>query len=323
MDDFESFFKKYGKGRLIFSCHSRADIDSLASAYVLAKRFGNSILLIPKGTNYATGKLIEEFGIKYETPETVLFADFDGIVSVDASNYGLYELDKSFPILAVFDHHQKSFNGFEGEFNFIDSNAKATAEIVFRIFEKTLDQEDAGLLGTALISDTSRFKSATAETFEILGKLIKKSGKTYEELLNLAYPPLPNDEKIAMLKAMQRVEFFEHQGFIIAISQTGTKIAESSSLIAEGADVVFVGRYDKFEQRSMVSARASATFPLPLNKIMEEVGKNFKSSGGGHPKASGAFAFAPLDEVLEYCVETVRKEIDRNNLNYEQIVPRK
>jgi len=323
MDDFGSFFKKYGKSKLLFTCHSRADIDTLASAYVLAKRFDNGVLLVPNGMNYATGKLIEEFGIRYETLETVVLGDYEGAVSVDASNYGLYDLDRGVKIISVFDHHQKAFNGFEGEFNFIDSNAKATAEIVFRIFEKTLDQEDAGLLGTALVSDTSRFKSATAETFEILGKLIKRSGKTYEELLNLAYPPLPLDEKIAILKAMQRVEFFEHQGFLIAVSQTGTKIAESSSLISEGADVVFVGRYDRMEQRSMISSRASATFPIPLNKVMEEVGKKFKSSGGGHPKASGAFAFAPLDEVLEYCVETVKKEIDKNNLNYEQIVPRK
>jgi len=323
MDDFSSFFRKYGKSRLAFVCHSRADIDSFASAYVLKKRFRNGVVLVQNEMNYPTGKLVERFNLEYETPDTVDLNGFDGMVSVDASNYGLYELDRNLRIIAVFDHHQKAFNGFSGEFNFIDSEAKAAAEIVFRIFEKTLDREDAGLLGAALVSDTSRFRSATAETFEILGKLIKKSGKAYEELLNLAYPPLPIEEKVAMLKAMQRVEFFDHRGFMIAVSHTGTKIAESSSLISEAVDAVFVGRFDKTEKRSMVSARANQAFPIPLNKVMEEVGKRFKGSGGGHNKASGAYAYAPLDDVLECCVELVKNELDKNNLDYGRIFKKK
>jgi nanoRNase/pAp phosphatase (c-di-AMP/oligoRNAs hydrolase) len=323
MDSFDAFFRKYGNSKLAFVAHSRADIDSIASAHVLRKRFRNGVLLVPNDTTYSAGKLIETFGIKFETLETVNLKDFDAVVAVDASNYGLFEIDKSMKIVAVFDHHQKAYNGFEGEFNFIDPDAKSTAEIISGILEQELDKDDAAMLAAAVIMDTARFKSANNETFGILSKLIEKSKKDYAELLSIAYPPLPTDEKIAMLKALQRVEFFEHKGFIIALSNVNAKIGESSSMISDAADVAFVAQFNETERKTMVSARANTHFPVPINKIMEEIGKRFKGSGGGHFKASGAYAFAKPNEVLEACLELVKQEIDRKNLNYEKIVPKK
>ena len=322
MDSFDEFFRKFGNAKLAFVAHSRADIDSIASAYVLKKRFRNSILLVPNETTYSAGKLIESFGIKFETLKTIDIKDFEGVVSVDASNYGLFEIDKAVKIVAVFDHHQKAYNGFEGEFNFINSDAKSTAEIVVSILERELDKEDATLLGAAIISDTSRFKSANNETFGMLFKLIEKSKKDYSEILSLAYPPLPNDEKIAILKAMQRVEFFEHKGFVIALSRVNAKIGEASSMLSDAADAAFVAQYSETEKRTMVSARASPYFPVPLNGIMAEAGKKYKGSGGGHFKASGASGYVKAEEMLEFCLEALKQEIDKRNLNYEQIVPK-
>jgi nanoRNase/pAp phosphatase (c-di-AMP/oligoRNAs hydrolase) len=323
MDDFDAFFRKYGNSKLAFVAHSRADIDSIASAAVLKKRFRNSVLLVPNDTTYSAGKLIEEFGIKFETLETVNIKDFEGVVSVDASNYGLFDIDRSVKIVAVFDHHQKAYNGFEGEFNFIDSDAKSTAEIVVGILERELDKDDASMLAAAIISDTSRFKAANNDTFKMLFKLMEKSKKEYLELLSLAYPPLPNDEKVAILKAMQRVEFFEHRGFIIAISHVNAKISEASSMLSDAADVAFVAQFNETEKKTMVSARTGPHFPVPVNGIMSEIGKKYKGSGGGHFKASGAYGYAKVNEVLELCVELTKQEIDKRNLDYSQIVPRK
>jgi nanoRNase/pAp phosphatase (c-di-AMP/oligoRNAs hydrolase) len=322
MDSFDAFFRKYDKARIAFVAHSRADIDSIASAYVLKKRFRNSILLVPHDMTYSAGKLIEQFGIKFETLDTIDVKGLEGVVSVDASNYGLFELDKSIKVVAVFDHHQKAYNGFTGEFNFIDPNAKSTAEIVADILEKELDKEDAAMLAAAIIMDTARFKSANSSTFGILFKLVEKSKKDYTELLSLAYPPLPSDEKIAILKAMQRVEFFEHKGFVIAISKVNAKIGESASLISDAADAAFVAQYDETEKKTLMSARANQHFPVPLNAVMEEIGKKYGGSGGGHFKAAGAFARARPEEVLDYCVELLMREIDKKGLDYSQIVPK-
>jgi len=323
MDDFDAFFRKYGKSKIAFVSHSRADIDSISSAYVLKKRFRNSVLLVPNDTTYSAGKLIESFGIKFETLETIDLREFEGVVSVDASNYGLFEIDKSIKVIAVFDHHQKAYNGFEGEFNFIDPDAKSTAEIVVGILERELDKEDATLLGAAIISDTSRFKSANNETFGMLFKLIEKSKKDYSEILSLAYPPLPNDEKIAILKAMQRVEFFEHKGFVIALSRVNAKIGEASSMLSDAADAAFVAQYNEAEKKTMMSARANPYFPVPLNGIMAEAGKKYKGSGGGHFKASGASGYVKAEEMLEFCLESLKQEIDKRNLDYSQIVSKK
>jgi nanoRNase/pAp phosphatase (c-di-AMP/oligoRNAs hydrolase) len=323
MDDFGAFFRKYGNSKLAFVAHSRADIDSIASAHVLRKRFRNSVLLVPNDTTYSAGKLIETFGIRFETLETVNIKDFEAVVSVDASNYGLFEIDRSMKIAAVFDHHQKAYNGFEGEFNYIDPNAKSTAEIIAGILERELDKEDAAMLAAAIIMDTARFKSANNETFSILFKLIEKSKRDYSELLSIAYPPLPTDEKIAILKALQRVEFFEHKGFIIALSNVNAKIGEASSMLSDAADAAFVAQFNETERKTMVSARANSHFPVPLNGIMSEIGKKFKGSGGGHFKASGAFGYAKPNEVLEMCLGLVKQEIDKKNLDYSQIVPKK
>jgi len=303
---FSFFYSKHKNSKLAVATHENADVDALASAYVLRKYFPNSTVAVPKRIAYDGENFIKKFNVRFEWFESLDPKNFDGLIAVDTSSKSLLPAEK-WKVLLIIDHHRGEPD-LDAEYKIIDENAGATSQVVAEILPN-IDEEDAFVLAAGILSDTARFKRGSLEIFETFTKLLRQSGKTYDEVYDLGEPEKPNEAKKAVLTALQRVEFLELGGYVVAFSHVGTKESIASALLSEIADIAFVASYKENEKIVRISARARKNADIKLNEVMKEVGISLGGDGGGHEKAAGAQGRASEKEALEKCTEVLKKYI--------------
>jgi len=310
---FLEFLKKYKGKKLVIATHRKADIDSLVSAYALSRALPESVIAVPDELDEGAMKIAGKLGITTSVLGKLRKPSFDGLVVVDTSSYTMLRDAKEWKIVLVIDHHEKEGTDMEAEFMIIEAETPSTSEMIADfIGEENIDEKLAFAFSAAIISDTARFRSSSAETFEALAKLMKKCGTPYVELLGYGEPELSSTAKIAVMKALQRLEFVWHADYVIATSETGSNESDSASLIAEVADAAFVASWKNRERETRISARASKRLPVGLNEVMKEVGEAFEGKGGGHKKAAGAVAKEHPEAVLKKCVEVLIRKLEES-----------
>lgn len=303
---FSSFYSKYKNSKIVVATHKNADVDAVASAYVLKKYLPNSTIAIPEKIAYDAENFAKKFSIKFEWFEKLNSKNFDGLVAVDTFSRSLLPAE-NWNVLMIIDHH-KGEPDFDAKYKIIDENAGATSQIVAELLPN-IDRESAFVLAAGIVSDTARFKRGDLRIFETFTELLNKSGKTYEEVYDLGEPEKLNDTKKAVLTALQRVEFLEIAGYIVALSYVGAKESIASGLLSDIADIAFVASYKEDEKIVRISARAGKNIKVKLNELMKDVGVALGGDGGGHEKAAGAQGKGTEQEALKKCVEVLRKYI--------------
>ncbi len=299
---FQQFLSKYSSARVAIAMHSRADPDAISSAYALSRLLPNSVICTSEEMSEGARKLSERLGIKSRELSSCSKNDFDGLVVCDTSAYTLLPEAKGWKILFIIDHHQGDGKDMHGEFEIFDRQAPSCAEIIANIVPE-IDRETAFGLCVGIIADGARFKSARRQTFETLGRMMKKCDAEYPELLGYAEPEPSMEAKVAMLKAMQKVQYIYSAGYVIATSETSSNEGDSASLLTEAADVAFIAKWKNDVKETRISARARKSCGIALNKVMAEAGNLVGGAGGGHPKAAGAALRVHTDEALKKCVE--------------------
>lgn len=299
---FHDFLAKYGNRRIAIATHSRADADSISCAFTLSKILPDSVICITDEMQEGAAMLAERLGIKTGNLQGLNKDDFEGLLVVDTSTYALLPEAKGWKVLCIIDHHRGEGRDMKAEFEIINTDAPSAAEIIAYLVDD-IGKEAAFGLCVGIISDGARFKSARMETFGTLARLMKAADASYPELLSYAEPEPKEEAKVAVLKAMKRVNYVYAAGYMIATSEVGSNESDAASLIAEIADVAFVANWQDRERESRVSARARKNVKVPLNKVMAEVGEALGGAGGGHPKAAGASTKEHTEETLKKCVE--------------------
>lgn len=302
VNKFQKFLSEYGQKKLAITTHNRADVDALSSAYALSRLLPGSVLCSEEEMSEGAKMLAEKLHIEVSSLSSLDKSNFEGLIVTDTSAYTLVPDARNWKLLCIIDHHRAEGRDMRGEFEIIDTDSPSCAEIIANILPET-DKESAFALSIGIIADGARFKSARAETFETLSRLMKMANLDYPELLTYAEPEPKQETKIAILKAMQRVQFVYGGGYIIATSEVGSNESDAASLISEAADVAFIAKWKDREKETRISARARKSVKVPLNKVMAEVGKSLGGAGGGHPKAAGAALKAHTEESLKKCVE--------------------
>lgn len=308
---FRSFLERHRGGRIAVAAHNRADVDALSSAYALSKAIPGSVICTSEEMSEGAKLLAGRLGISTVPTESLDKADFDGLIVTDTSAYTLLPLARGWKILGIVDHHRSDGKDMSGEeFEIIEPESPSAAEIVASIVP-SIDKDAAFALCVGIIADGARFKSARANTFATLARLMDICGAEYSDLLFYAEPEPKQESKIAILSAMKRVEFVYAAGYIVATTEVGSNESEAASLISEAADVAFVAKWKDKEKETRISARARKSVKVPLNQVMGEVGRMLGGAGGGHPKAAGAALKAHTDEALKKCVETFIEVAER------------
>ncbi|MEM4165903.1 MAG: DHH family phosphoesterase [Candidatus Bilamarchaeaceae archaeon] len=303
--------------KILLTSHRKPDIDSVVSLFVLKELLPNAVIALTSEKDESAKNLIDYLGLEFEDLNKINLSDFDGLVVADTSSTTLVPIAKEAKIFLLIDHHQAEGRDIKADFEIIDSQATATSEIIAILLE------DAGMLDKiskkaifalccGIVFDSARFKSARAQTFKILSKLMELAEESYEKIREYAEPPRKRDEQLAILRGFQRLEIYEIDGYVIATSNVGSNASDTASFLAEVAHVSFVAEFKEKENETRLSARAAHTFPVPLNEIAARAADKIGGKGGGHKKAAGlSVKNKKPSEVLKACLD-VLKEVFSN-----------
>jgi len=294
--------------RVVITAHRKADIDAVASIFAINDMLEDAVIAVSEETEEGAEALLAHLGVPITDLEALNPGQYDGLILLDTSTTALAPAAKNWKVLLVIDHHQPEGRDIEGEYNIIQPDSPSTAEIIANELDFDVSPKAAFALCCGIVSDTARFKSARKETFLTLGRLMEVCGSSYEEILKYSEYSREKDERIAILKGFQRAEYFEAGRYLLATSRVGSHGSDVASYLAEVSHASFVGDYKEKADETRVSARASKEFPVALNEVMSNVGKEFGGEGGGHKKAAGCSVKGEkTDEVLQKCIEITKQ----------------
>jgi nanoRNase/pAp phosphatase (c-di-AMP/oligoRNAs hydrolase) len=302
--------------------HPNADCDAVGSAVALRRNFPGFDISGAGGISRLGKRLLEFVGERVLDPPE--FQSYDAIVVLDTSN--LLSLGIPSEILdakrkIIIDHHLKSGNVKGVELYHCDDSKPSCAEIIWELLNvkgageapgagtaqaRGVDRETAAALSAGILTDTGHLRFAKTSTVKALSEMLERSGLALEEVLALMEDDVPDmSRKVAFLKGAQRLRFEPAGEYIVAASHVSAfEGALSKTLLALGADVVFVGAQAKKEFR--VSGRATQALVrrgFHVGKLMEEAGREMGGQGGGHAGAAGMSGEGEMEAAVNILME--------------------
>ncbi len=279
------------RSRIVLLLHHQADPDAIGAAtalYEFFKNKGKECIIIADGVNQSGKKMIEMLDI--DVFDTYTAQNNDLIILLDIANR--IQLGKFIDIipndsLISIDHHVTNEIRTFCKINILDTSIGSTCLLIANLLNEYIFSPRSS---TALICghlyDSRRFLYNTdQQTFIIMNRLIEQGGN-----YNLANEILQNiptlGEKIAHLKAFQRLRYRKLHQLIVAVSHVGAYEASTArSLLSAGSDIVLIISVRNDLIRG--SARVNYNVNINIGKIMEQLSTKYNGSGGGHEQAAG------------------------------------
>jgi len=300
--------------KIVLTSHRKPDIDSVASLFAFKELLPGAVVAVTEEKDESAAHLLDFLGMDVRNISEIDLSSYDGLIVLDTSSTVLVPAAKKAKVLLTVDHHQAQGRDVKAEIEIIDENAPATSEIIGLLLQESglldkISKKAAFALACGIVFDTARFKSARKETFAVLGMLMERAGVDYEQIRNYAEPEKKRDERLALLRAFQRVEIYEADGYIVATSSVSSNASDAAAMLAEAAHVAFVAEWKEKEKETRLSARASKEFPFALNEIAAKAAEKLGGKGGGHKKAAGLSAKNKKpEEVLKACLEILKEK---------------
>jgi len=218
-------------------------------------------------------------------PTTVFLLDtnsFEGLEGIEENQVIIIDHHIPNPVFKnlLFDYQLPEFN--------------STTEIITCLYyyaKLPFDEKIAKSLLAGIIFDSRRFFFSDEELFDSVRFLLKNCPDCYQEVLSLTSNSREYSEKIACIKAAQRLRRKMLGEFIFLFSHVSSyEAAAARSLIYLGGDLVVVVAIR--DDCTRISLRATPEFinltGLSLGKmIVPKLIQKFGGSGGGHDGAAG------------------------------------
>jgi len=307
--------------RILVLCHHNADPDAAASAIVLAEALKHLGAQAQAGVSEDIS-LTSQNVLKTFRREMMINPplDVDLVVLVDTSSLEHLgelggQLREGMPKLVVIDHHRpvEEMKQLATSY-FVREEFTSEAEIILRLLQELgveITSEQASLLLAGIISDTGHFRFAKDKTFEAVHQLLKAGGD-YERVNESLKLPDDYSKRVAMLKAAARAELCRIHKRLVVFSELGSFEGDAAGMLVRiGADLAFVGSEEKGEVRVSGRARRETLklTGLHLGELMEEMGKKFEGSGGGHAGAASMHGKGKLEEVKKYLFGLLQRKL--------------
>ncbi|MEM3386295.1 MAG: DHH family phosphoesterase [Nitrososphaerales archaeon] len=320
------FKKAENLRRVLIVTHRNADVDAYASAYGIAhllKRLNSRCevaVAAPDGLGAIAKAVHSEYPVNLVSSPN--FDDLDMLVIVDTGHAQLLSdwlepISRSNCSKMLIDHHPHSESVKTlVDHLLIDEESTSTCEIVLTLHEAKhvkIPRKVAEALLLGLITDTANLNLAECATLENAVKLCRY-GATLSKARQKLRVKKDISEKIARLKAAQRLKIYRLEDWIVALTQVGSYQASAArALIDLGADVaVSLGEVDGEVRGSL---RATQEFceksgvHLGID-VAEKVGSALKGAGGGHAGAASFTVKPPLQQACDRTLLTLAKKID-------------
>jgi phosphoesterase RecJ-like protein len=292
---------------LTIMVHRNADMDSVTSAFAIKhvlEDMGTRVSIVKQDKlNLPAQLFVEEYNVNIEDEGK------EPVIVVDGASPEMFPKAKDKNIILIIDHHQPHTTNLTAPHTIINSEAVATAEIIAtELLPHLTDEKVAEALALGIISDTARFKNATARTFNLVSQLMKKTSKDYRTLLRAAFPNPGVNEKINVLESIKNAHVMVINEKVVVIAEAPNFLeSEVSGKLSEMADIVFAISYRQEEARTRVSGRVSIHTEFEMHRFLRQVAERVGGSGGGHIKAAGAFLPIPLERAKQLIVEELKK----------------
>lgn len=299
--------------RKIYLCHRNADPDAIGSAFALSWLFGGDIG-VAGDLSRAGVQLADSIGIK-----PIIDPDLDSydlVVLVDtsvSSQIGGAVLRR----YGVIDHHLDRDLLENAEF-YIQREADSTAQIVWEIIKSSgragrVPREVALALLAGIVSDTGRFRHASAETFRCVHEILEAGDVDYGEVIEaLSRAPMDFSQRVAVLKAATRAKISWRGEWIIACTEVSAFEGSSAmALLDLGADIAFAASSHGGVCR--VSGRASfraVQAGIDLADLMKSIARSHGGSGGGHRGAAAMEVCHPAGRLLAELAEAAFERLN-------------
>ena len=319
---------KYLKGKnLLITSHDLVDLDGIVSAFALKFCFENyfpnqNVFLTFSGLSKSTKSFVNKFIIKFPQfdfsfQEHIELSDIDVIVIVDSNNLEQIKMFKNLDLKIPFvfiDHHlnlQKSYPGNSSSLNLILNNFSSTSEIMLELIDDcniNLPIPYRYLLVSAILTDSGFLKHGNTQSIRNLSKILQDQIEI-QDVFQLLEREQDISEKIARIKALQRVKLIRIKNWLIGISHLSSFTASAASILTNvGFDIGIVVSEDKSSYR--ITTRAKKKFCLKtglhLGKIISEI-KNV--NGGGHDGAATLNGKNDVEETLNQLIDKIKETL--------------
>ncbi len=318
-------FRKVDAKSILLICHQNADPDALCSAYALScllNKISSSFkieIAAFQGLNKLSKQILKFLPIivvdslDIEKTEAIVLLDTNTIEQL-----GSWKkiIEKSAKPLIVIDHHSKHPHTESISTIYInDEQASSTCELVYDLYRQALlrpNEREALALYLGILYDTKHFKIATLRTFKIIVDLIQ-IGVNVEEALNILSTYMPLPERIARLKAANRLRIIKFGKWLVVFSYINSYHASAArALLGLGAHMVIVG--GKRKDSLVISMRALQYFfektGIHLGRdIAQPLGKYLSGMGGGHNTSAGVNGEGNIEDAFEECIHLIKKKL--------------
>lgn len=303
-------FKNFLGSDIVILGHHNADPDAIGAA-VGVKELVRALnptsrveVLMPKDISILSSRIIDKLQLDVledfdEYFDTVILVDTGSLNQLGDWQHKITNAKN----LLVIDHHSKN-DEVESIANYylIDSDTSSTSELVYRLMNE-VGHPPSSRVSKALLAgimfDTKFFSIGSSSTYEAVSKLLEIIGDISQvrDLFNTTYP---TPEKIARIKAAQRMEFVRVSNWVIGFSELGSyQSSGARALIGLGADVSVVSGTEKKETRS--SLRSTSHFyestKIHLGDLVSGISNELDGEGSGHPTAAGFNGTCSIDEL--------------------------
>jgi len=319
---------KYLKGKnLLITSHDLVDLDGFISGLCLKFFFENvfsnqNVDLIFSGLSKHTKSFLNnftqkfpEFNLSFHIDKEIFNADV--IIIVDSNNLDQVKLlndkDLNTPFIFI-DHHlnlQLNYPSNISSLNLIFENYSSTSEIVlefFNDFSVKLPIPHRYLLVSAILTDSGFLKYGNTKTIKSLNNILKNQIEI-QDIIPLLERERDVSEKIAIIKALQRVKLVRINNWLIGISHLSSFTASAASILTKvGFDVGIVVSEDKSDYRITIRARKQVCLKtgLHLGKIIRKIND---VNGGGHDGAATLNGKNNVEETLNQLIDKIKETL--------------
>ncbi len=311
---------------ILLLCHHNADPDALCAAYALLKLLERVIprVEVTIGASSGISKLSKH--IQTKIPITIedspSLSQADAVILLDTGTLQQLNgwkplLEQSTKPLIMIDHHVLHPETKRAtSLQIVDEQASSTCEVVYNLFQEAFlkpDAIEAMALFIGMAYDSKHFATATSRTFKIATELLD-AGVQAEKALSLLEMPMDASERIARLKAAERLQLVRLGEWLLALSTVNSYQASAArALISLGAHVAIVG--GKSGEKLRLNLRSSREFyqktKIHLGRdIAEPLGLFSGGMGGGHKTAAGVSGLGDVALVLVECTRLFKKKLE-------------
>lgn len=306
-------------GFLLIS-HHNSDPDAICSSIVL-KRYlqakGKNVRIgVSKGVNKISKKILNKFDERVEVnPE---LRENEEIIILDTPSFEQLEpIELESRDFHLIDHHHSQDIMKKSSKHYVKTEGTSTCELIYEILKKLgykFDRETSLLLMLGIIYDTGHLKHGNTKTFDTTSKLIDNTEMSYGEIASTLYMKTDISEKIARLKAANRMDIYRIGDHLIVFSEVGSfESSSANSLVKFSADIAIVGNKGKDEVR--ISGRCNKSIVKKVNlvtDVFKYISDIIDGSAGGHKSAASANGKKPekLNEAFEEILKRLEDKLE-------------